>query len=193
MLFRSWYIPFVVALVAASHAAETKSLLPAAGVVSTDRILSALQAAQVPVRSVEVQFLAPIILHQPAATLRLGRLERWQGDSALAKIYCARAGECLPFFVILRWSDPQEREAAVGAPRKTAIQTNESRNAAKPLLVRAGQQVTLLMQNGKMRIATQVICLESGKQGQEIRVTGLDRKRIAAAEVVEAGVLKGNL
>jgi hypothetical protein len=163
--------------------------------LSGNRILFALAVRDVPVRTAEVEFLAPIFLNHPRATLKLEHLERWQGDSGLARISCAAAGECLPFFVIVRWDDPRERELALGAATKEPLPVQKARKnePAKPFLVRAGESATLFLENAKMHIATPIICLQNGSQGQQIRVSSLDHKRIVMAEVVDFGVLKGSL
>jgi Chaperone for flagella basal body P-ring formation len=167
---------------------------PQGPALTGNRVLFALTVAHVPVRSAEVEFLAPIVLAHPRATLKLASLERREPDSAVAKISCAAAGECLPFFVIVHWSDLAERDAALGRAHKaTPAGTTAAATLAEPILVRAGQPATLFLDNPKMHIATPIICLQNGKQGQQIRVSSLDHKRIILAEVVDLGVLRGSL
>jgi flagella basal body P-ring formation protein FlgA len=43
------------------------------------------------------------------------------------------------------------------------------------------------------RATTPVICLENGRQGESIRVSSLDRKRIMVGEIVGPGLLRGDL
>jgi hypothetical protein len=178
-----------VGLASACHAA---SVAPA-NYVTADQILSAVAAARVPVRSAEVEFLAPVVLNQPDAMLKLSHIEKSQGDSAVARIACANPGECLPFFVILHWSDAQERVAVLGPLRSQPVRESSTPRISRPMLVRAGHAATLLMQNGTMRITTQIICLQNGAMGEEIRISSLDHKRITTAEVVDSGLLKGTL
>jgi hypothetical protein len=187
--FRNRIVLFTLAVVLAAscHAAS----VAAASYVTADQILSAVAAARVPVRSAEVEFLTPIVLNLPGAMLRLAHIERSQSDSAVARLTCANPGECLPFFVILHWSDPGERIAVLGPLRSQPVRVNPAPRAAKVLLVRAGRQATLLMQNEKMRIATAIICLQNGSLGEQIRVSSLDHRRIMTAEVVDSGLLKG--
>jgi hypothetical protein len=101
----------------------------------------------------------------------------------------------LPFIVVVHWGDPREREAALGPSRHSPKEALVSKSAdpVRPLLVRAGQPATMLLENAKMRIATPMICLQNGSQGQKIRVSSLDHKRIVLAEVVDLGMLKGSL
>jgi len=183
------------AMFAAMAALALASAVPSFGdrVLDENRVLYALAVAHVPVRSASVEFLAPVTLRQPRATLKLAHMEKAQGDAALARISCPVAGECVPFFVLLHWSDPIERQSVLGSLRPRPIHVETIPHTAKPFLVRAGQSATLLLQNNKMRIATPIICLQNGSQGQQIRVSSLDHKRVVLAEVVDSGVLKGNL
>ena len=192
---RSWFLRSAALAMTAAFCAATTLPASVNPALREDRILFALAARGVPIRSAEVEFLTPIVLSHPRATLKVARIERWQADSALARIACAAAGECVPFLVIVHWSDPLEREAALGPAPKDLLPARTFRQVepAKPMLVRAGESATLLLENAKMHIATPIICLQSGSQGQQIRVSSLDHKRVALAEVVEPGVLRGRL
>jgi hypothetical protein len=189
--FRDGMVTLTLAVMLAG-ACRASNLAPA-NVVTAEQVLSAVAAVRIPVRSAEVEFLAPIVLFDAHPLLKLAHIEKSPDDSVVARIACVNSGECLPFFVILHWSDPQERMAVLGPPRSHPVRLNLDPQVPKPLLVRAGRQATLLMQNGKMRIATPIICLQNGALGEEIRVSSLDHKRVVTAEVVDSGLLKGTL
>jgi len=193
MKIRTWCLGFVA--FAAMATVAIAAALPASenSVVDENRVLFALAVAHVPVRSASVEFLTPITLREPRATLKVERIEKAQGDSALARISCPAVGECVPFFVILHWSDAFERETALGPVRAQPSRLSAKPVPSKPILVRAGQSATLLLDNAKIHISTPIICLQNGSQGQQIRVSSLDHKRIALAEVIDSGVLRGTL
>jgi hypothetical protein len=121
--------------------------------------------------------------------LQLVEVERWNDRDALVKLRCARSGDCLPFFVALHWPTSEDRDIALAASRRGGT----VRAAVKhEMLVRAGQKATLVIPNSKFNATTPIICLQAGSQGQKVRVATLDHKKIALAEVIDNGVLRGS-
>jgi len=155
------------------------------------RVTAALQAANIPLHSAHIQFLATPVLKNPLAPLAVAAIRRRDAESAVVRLQCRNGGrDCLPFYVLLHWDRPMEREAAFDELNSPARIVPAAHAPQKPL-VRAGQRATLLLQSNAMRVSTPIICLQSGGRGQEIRVTSLDRKKIAFAQVVEPGIVKG--
>ncbi len=152
-------------------------------------VVSALAAAQVDVSTAQFQFLTQAGPDTSAA-VAVASIQKWQDDSALASFRCKQAGQCVPFFVIVRWAGERQRDNALEA---AVIKVPVAVHQHKEVLVRAGQTATLVIQNKRLRISTPIICLESGSRGQTIRVSSIDRKRISTAEVVDEGVLRGSL
>jgi len=181
----------ILLLAAAAAAGDTASVLPPAADTAQARVMSALNTAQIPAQTAQLQFLAPLSLNNPAAQFKVTGIEKWQQSSAMLRMRCINSADCVPFFVMLRWPGAQERDAALSAPVlvKARAQTHQAGN----VLVRAGDQATLILENKQFRIITPVTCLENGVQGQKIRVRSADRKKIRVAEVKEAGLLKGSL
>src|ERR1700733_11609502 len=119
----------MAAMLVAVCSAAKEPALSSDQTVSSGQVLAAVAAAAVPVRSAQVEFLTPSALNYPGAALKLAHIARSHGDSALVRLYCAGAGGCLPFFVILRWSDPQERLAAIGPVRLEPVSMPSIREA----------------------------------------------------------------
>jgi Chaperone for flagella basal body P-ring formation len=185
--------PAVLLLAASLSFAAIADQKPADGAFALQRVVAALQAANVPLQSAQVHLLAVPVLKNPFAALAVTGITPRDAQSAVVRMQCRKGnGDCLPFYVLLHWGRPMEREAAFAELNSPARITTVSRVPDKPL-VRAGQRATLLIENNQMRVATPIICLQSGSRGQKIRVTSLDRKRIAFAEVVEPGIVKGSL
>jgi flagella basal body P-ring formation protein FlgA len=61
------------------------------------------------------------------------------------------------------------------------------------VLVTAGQPAKLVVETATLRMTTLVTPLESGVQGQLIRVRNLDTRRVLRAEVVGKGLLEAEL
>ena len=109
------------------------------------------------------------------------------------RLECGAPGQCLPFLVYVRDSV----NAAAGARAGSCRLASESRLApeaapktsSKPT-VRAGDQATAVFLAGRLRMTASVTCLERGREGEVIRVRGLDghvfRARISGPDRLEA-------
>jgi len=62
-------------------------------------------------------------------------------------------------------------------------------SSAGPILIRAGQPATLMLEGGGMRIVLQVISLTRGALGQQVRARDAVNRRVFAAEVTGLGQL----
>lgn len=162
---------------------------PAGNAISVQQVVAALAVTHVPLQPSQVQFLAEASSKGPNAALTVESVKPWNDGSTLVRMRCRKPGECLPFFVVVKGTQPQELECAVAGPRRTIAKPRQPRE----VLVRAGQKATMILESRKFRVATPIICLENGSEGQRIRVSSLDRKRISTAEVLESGLLRGSL
>jgi hypothetical protein len=156
--------------------------------VSEERVLAALASVPLPGQKPQVQILSAVTIKAPAAVLQVAGIERWKDKDALVKFRCTK-GECLPFYVALHWQTFEQREMALAA---SSVKRTVGASVRQQLLVRAGQQATLITTNNKFKARTPIICLQAGTQGQKVRVATMDHKRIALAEVVDSGVLRGS-
>lgn len=184
-------IAAVLLLAAAAAAESVKAPTPAAIESPEARILSALSTANIPAPYGKMQLLAPLSLNNPSAAFRVMGIEKWQENSAMARIRCMKSGDCMPFYILLRWPSTEERDASLHAP--VLLKARPQPHTSKDVAVRSGDKVTLVLQNEKFRIVTPVTCLENGVVGQTIRVRRVDNKKIQLAEVEESGVVKGIL
>jgi hypothetical protein len=162
--------------------------------VSEDRIVYALSGFHLAVQESQVQLLSDVSTKSRSGNLQLVEVERWNLSDGLAKFRCAKSGDCLPFFVAIHWPTSVDRDLALaGSNRHRTVRAFEKpalRN--KEMLVRAGQTATLIVANSKYHATTPIICLQAGSQGQKVRIATMDRKKIALAEVIESGVLRGS-
>jgi len=184
MLLRVSRLAIVLAILAPVSANAVTERTP----ISEERVLAALGSVHLPGQKPQVQILSAVTTKATAAVLQVAGIERWKDKDALVKFRCSK-GECLPFYVALHWQTFAERERALLA--SNANRTVRSSVRQEPL-VRAGQQATLITSNNKFNARTPIICLQTGSQGQRVRVATMDHKRIALAEVVDSGVLRGS-
>lgn len=93
---------------------------------------------------------------------------------------------------------PQDAEASVReklADNRQALMKTEAgklrvaRTGRTPILVQAGKPATLLWQKEAMRLSTPVVCLRSGRYGDQIPVRTREGKHIMRARVVGVGTV----
>jgi hypothetical protein len=105
-----------------------------------------------------------------------------EAGTVKAKLRCQTNTECLPFYVLVHGVDKVKKTITVAAGESML-----------PNVIRGGDRATLILESSNSRMSLPVICLQNGVLGQRVRATSLDRKRVFDAEVVSAGMLKGNL
>ena len=162
--------------------------------VSADGVADALAKGGISIQRGQVEFLAPVKSSRPDPALEIERLQRTSRDSVLARVRCHEAGECLPFLVVLHLVRGQDPPGIAERAPATQGQLRTTGSPHRPnWTVKIGQTATLVMQGRDVRATTPVICLQNGRQGESIRVSSLDRKRIMVGEIVGPGLLRGAL
>jgi hypothetical protein len=166
---------------AATIASGSGQLVP----VSREQVAGAIQAAGFDASAIQLQLLSNVT--SPAGTtLHVAKISRESAGTALAELHCP-ARQCLPFYVLVH--DTRIAEGAAVPFRQQGV----SRSApARPLLER-GRTITLMIERSDFRIVLPVISLESGMQGQIIRVTSPDHKRVYRAEIVNKTTVRSAL
>ncbi len=190
MTRRSWIVGFavVLAIVTPSRTvAATLSSIERAP-ISQERVSYSLAAAHLAVEESQIQMLSETLSRTATPLLKVTRIEKWNDASALVRIRCAKTSECMPFYVVVHWPTSTDRDMALAPKSKRATLVD----AHHEPLVRAGDQAVLITNTSKFHATTPIICLQTGSQGQKIRVATLNRKKIAMAEVIDTGVLKGS-
>ena len=103
---------------------------------------------------------------------------------------CANSAECVPFFVAIEGA---ERPEDIGIMGWDMEPLHGSQTAAGSLVVHAGSAANLVLEGPHMHMQLPVICLESGRAGETIRVTSKDHRQTFSAEIVGRNELKGIL
>ena len=162
--------------------------------VGADRVAEALAARGISVQPGQLEFLASVKSSRPDPALEIEHLQATSRDSVLARVRCREAGVCLPFLVVLRLTTKQDPQTILERLPATKVQFLPAGNQHRPKwMVKTGQTATFVMQGKDVRATTPVICLQNGRQGESIRVSSLDRKRIMVGEIVAPGLLRGTL
>ncbi len=139
---------------------------------------------------------APIPAREALEVLKM----RWDAVSHTLefRLRCSSPKACLPFLV--RLPMPAGESAPVfarpGQPASRSAPRDRSTARAHisgPPMVKPGQVVTLVWGDGGMRMSRQVVCLDSGNQGQEVRTRGKQGGRIVHARVAGAGLVEALL
>jgi hypothetical protein len=111
-----------------------------------------------------------------------------------ARFKCASAG-CLPF--VVRINIAEGAQGALAGKKVTrrskpllAAMANQHSISAVQSLVRPGETVTLLWEDGRMRITRAMVCLDRGEKDQRVRTRAREGGRIVRARVLSAGMVK---
>ena len=180
-------IPFLIVpslgLVARSSATTRRNS------ITPQQVARALNEAGYEISPQRIKVLANAVASTRDPLLRVGAFEQWRGGQVRLRVECVNGSECVPFFVqVDRGEFSRYNEAALP---QTPLNVDE--NAIRPVLAHAGSAARLVLTGPHSRIGLSVICLESGRAGQMIRVVTRDRRQTLLADVVGPNELEGAL
>lgn len=162
--------------------------------VGADAVTAALAARGLSVAPSQVEFLASVRSIRPNPALEIEHLQAAGQRSLLVRVRCRETADCLPFFVVVHLSDRQDVEAMLERMPATArLQPAASRPSRPNWMLRQGETAMFVLENKDLRASAPVICLQNGRQGDSIRVSSLDHKRIMIGEIVGPGLLRAYL
>jgi len=182
------YIPALLLSAAMALPAVAAS---ARNTITAEQVAAAINGAGMKVSADQVVLLADVMATNSAPKLKVESMERWGDHQMKFRLDCVKAGECLPFFVAVRWSQAEPVPSVFADHSSTAI------SLAKPdsnsFIVRAGSPAVLLLEGDHIHIQLPVVCLQNGAIGQTIRVASPDHRQTYMAAVGEDAVLRGKL
>ena len=159
--------------------------------ITAEQVAAAINGAGMKVSADQVVILADVMATDSSPKLKVESMERWGDHQMKFRLDCVKAGECLPFFVAVRWSQAEPVPSVFADHSSTAI------SLAKPdsnsFIVRAGSPAVLLLEGDHIHIQLPVVCLQNGAIGQTIRVASPDHRQTYMAAVGEDAVLRGKL
>ena len=155
-------------------------LSPLAGVAQghdpRDAVLEALRSSGISadITREQVQLNSPQVAVVPSIEHSRydGTLHAW-----LIELRCPPPSHCVPTLAVLNIADPRLLE-------------NAPVRQQRPVLVRTGEHRSLLSDFGSLRLREPVVCLESGRVGQVVRVRVTESRKLKLAEITESGELR---
>jgi hypothetical protein len=170
------------------------AVLPAAAesrryAVTAELIAAAVSSNGVAISPGQVTLLTNVFASVADPELRVMSIGRAGDQRTIARLECAAADQCLPFFVALR-TDGNTNAALLANPTPAPAAV-KSRPAE--IVVRSGSTATLLLEGPHVQITLPVICMQNGAAGQTIRATSPDHLQSYVAQVGNDGILKGRL
>jgi hypothetical protein len=185
--FRAIFSWMVCAVVAVSAMAA-----PVHHAVTSVEIAAAMQSIGMQITSDQVTLLSDVVASTENPRLTVKSMQHWDDGRVMVRMECANREECLPFFVGLRLSQEDKLQtSALAADRPASLQSRAA--PANSPTVKTGSPATLLLDGDHVHIRLAVICLQNGMAGQTIRATSKDHRVVYTAEVVDGGLLKGQL
>lgn len=106
------------------------------------------------------------------------------------RLECDAPAQCLPFLVYVHDRSSSHAGAGAGSCRLAASHPPSTKEALLNSAVRAGDRATAVFHADRLRMTASVTCLERGREGEIIRVRGLDGRvfqaRISGPDQLEA-------
>ena len=194
-----------------SAQAENVPKIPSRFSLTPSQIVDEMQHRQLPTSEVQVRLAAPITSATANPPLEIQAVAMLSSHQVRLRMTCRDRSECLPFFatatyprelsassISMKQDDPSSSrilprsaaEAATEIPAVSAIQ--KQIGPVGQLMMRSGSPATLELDQDRVHIHIEVICLESGVAGDKIRVTSHDHKQVYFAKIVSPTLLKGS-
>jgi hypothetical protein len=170
------------------------------------QVTRAMDAASLPTEGVEVKLAAPVTSSVANATVEVESVSTIGPHAVRMRLACSDHAQCLPFFVAATFPDAIDVTKLHGVRPSPFAGSQSSRegnqasssdggvkftSASDPARMRAGAPATLELDEDKIHIRLEVICLQGGASGSRVRVASLDHKQIYTAQVVTPTLLKG--
>jgi len=166
---------------------------PGRVLITTDQVAAAISAAAMVVSPEQVTLLTEVVARSDAPALKVESIEPWGIHRIKVRLGCTDQDECLPFYVAVRFDQASGAKAASSHSDETPGVNFRTSQGPQSFVVRAGSRAVLLIDGGHVHVRLNVVCLENGAAGQNIRVECKDPRQTFVAKVVNGGVLRGSL
>ena len=165
--------------------------------LTAHQVARTLSNSGIQISEEQVSLLARVVATDPDPALDILSVEpldvqlaaKYPEARTRVKMACHQPGTCLPFFVVVRFSEGTAERGA-SASGSAAAFGSEFLKPGGLITMRAGTRATMVMDDGRSHIQVAVISLENGITGHKIRVASPDHKQIYVAEVLGANLLK---
>lgn len=173
--------------------ASSAAAAPGHASITPTEVAAAITDAGMKVTSEQVTFLTDVVAKSDSPSLKVQSMEQWGDHRMKVRLDCDPHEQCMPFFVAVQCSQENEAQQGSLAPGRSSAALLRTSAASGPIVMRAGSQVTLLLDGGHVHIRLSVVCLENGAAGQTIRVASRDHKQTYLGRVMDEAILKGSL
>ncbi len=163
--------------------------------ITTDQVVKAMQARQLPVDGVHVDLAAHISATVGEPVLEIQSAVLLNPHSARLRVGCQVHSECMAFYASAQWPATSQPitmamlAASAGKPGPGGGGTAVKAVSA----LRPGSHAVLLIDQDKIHIRLPVICVQGGAAGDKVRVTTANRQQLFEAVILNSDELKGTL
>lgn len=173
--------------------------------ISTLRVAQALVGYGLKVTPEEIRLPAMLSATSASPQLELVSMRPAAAQLVQLELRCHAPGECLPFFVLLNVPAGAVQSLVAAfknndkSPQPETLQNVVAGQAAPKSIqptgdrMRVGASITLLLEDGQMRIQFPAVALDSGAPGSIVRVSTIDRRKTFRATVVSPTIAEGDI
>jgi hypothetical protein len=176
-------------LLAAALAASAQSAARPAQITEQD-LVAGLRVRGITVAPRQIRLLADIPSRKEHPELETLKIEKISQTEARIMFRCADQSSCVPFYAVVSGLGPEE--SALGRLTTAKVRTG-TQLAPGEAAVKRGSLATLEIASPQMLITLPVVCLQSGRQGEQIAVASIDHTRTYHAEIIGMGRLRTGL
>ena len=144
------------------------------------------------IRVEQIGLLSTIPARMEHPVLEAVKIEPLAADTSRVLMRCTDRSSCIPFYAVVHGLTSSEK-ALQNSPKPQSRVSVRQEPAGGPILMKRGSTVTLEIVAPEMVITVSVVCLQSGRQGERIRVSAVDQQKTYLGEVVSPGLLRSQL
>jgi hypothetical protein len=170
--------------------------------IEASQVTRAMEIASLPVDGIDVKMAAPVTSSIANAQVKVESVSAVGAHAVRMRLSCNDRAQCLPFFAVATFSDAIDVTTLHGVKtsqivgKQSSTTANQGDTKVKSAAndtgsVRSGAPATLELDENRIHIRLEVICLQGGAPGSRVRASSLDHKQIYVAQVVSPTLLKG--
>jgi hypothetical protein len=153
-------------------------------------IVESMLAEGIVVAPRQVKMLSTIPVRKEHPSLEAIKIEPLSADASRVLLRCVDRSACIPFYAVVNGLN---RDQQIGGNALKAKASSSHRPAIGAPVMKRGSMATLEIVAPEMLITVSVVCLQDGRQGDQIKVSLIDRSRTYLAEIVRPGLLRSQL
>jgi hypothetical protein len=156
--------------------------------IAREWILGALDSSGIKITPDQMEQLSSVTATEAKPRLKVVSVEVLDGESDRVRLQCQHPNTCLPFYVLLHWGQPDDEQSALSGPQNGRAPGGRAKKP-ESMWVRSGKTAVMVFEGELIRMTLPVMCLQSGGQGQRVRVINRETKKTYLARVTGVGVV----